>query len=140
MQVQHSDLQHLRSYLKRRNKCTQGAPKIKIRFLQEQRLLLECAHFYLLPIIQKYQENVRKTLLDDLCSIRPPPLPMANYSSMQTPTRKIVAYCVYFIIAIVQKQSTYFKDTADFINKIESLERMRDRSVMMLPVSYKHGV
>lgn len=70
----------------------------------------------------------------------PPPLPMANYSSMQTPTRKIVAYCVYFIIAIVQKQPTYFKDTADFINKIESLELMRDRSVMMLPVSYKHGV
>lgn len=69
-----------------------------------------------------------------------PPPPDGQLFLNANTNKKNCSILCYFIIAIVQKQPTYFKDTPDFINKIESLELMRDRSVMMLPVSYKHGV
>lgn len=55
------------------------------------------------------------------CSIRKLPPGRPIIAQCNTPTRKIGQYCDHFLVPIVQKQSTYIKDTADFINKIESL-------------------
>lgn len=121
MQVQKPDLQHLHDLIQKRinEMHARGSiDKDTLRFLKEQKPLLECGHFYLLPKIHKIQDNVRNALLNDLCSIRRLPPGRPIIAQCNTPTRKIGAYCDYFLIPIVQKQSTYIKDTTDFINKI----------------------
>lgn len=97
--------------------------------------MLECGHFYLLPRIHKIRDNVRNALLNDLCSIRRLPPGRPSIAQCNTPTRKIWAYCDYFLIPIVQKQSTYIKDTTDFINKIESLQLPTDALLITYDVT-----
>lgn len=55
------------------------------------------------------------------CSIRKLPLGRPIISQCNTPTRKIAQYCDHFFVPIIQKQSTYIKNTADLIKEIESL-------------------
>lgn len=138
MQLQHSDLQHLRSNLKRFNEMhSRGSIDNDTLRFQEQRLLLECAHFYMLKY-KKNQENVRKTLLDDQCSIRHPPPPrMANYSSMQYTNNKNCSILWFFFLSPSYKNSQPISRTLLILSIRSNLQNsplMRYRSVLMLAV------
>ena len=138
LQVEKPDLQHLHDLIQKRiiEMHARGSiDKDTLRFLKEQKPLFECGNFYLLPKIHKIQDNVRNALLNDLCSIRRLPPGRPIIAQCNTPTRKIGAYCDYFLIPIVQKQSTYIKDTTDFINKIESLQLPTDALLITYDVT-----
>lgn len=125
MQVDKPDLHNLHHIIQ--NRVTQMYSKGSIdketyRYLCDNKPSLKCGHLYLLPKIHKIKDEVRYALQNGQCSIRQLPPGRPIISQCDTPTRKIGAYCDYFLIPIVQNQSTYIKDTADFINKIETLE------------------
>lgn len=91
------------------------------KFFNDKKPSLKCGHLYLLPKTHKIPANIYNALMNGQCSIKKLPPGRPIISQCDTPTRKIGQYCDYFLVPIVQKQSTYIKDTTDFITKIESL-------------------
>ncbi|XP_062592673.1 uncharacterized protein LOC134254146 [Saccostrea cucullata] len=129
MPVEKPNLHNLHKMIQ--NKITEMYSKGTIdketyRFLSDNRPSLKCGHLYFLPKIHKIKDNVRDALMKGQCSIRQLPPGRPIISQCDTPTRNIGAYCDYFLIPIVQKQSTYIKDTTDFINRIETLKLPAD--------------
>ncbi|XP_062579196.1 uncharacterized protein LOC134241129 [Saccostrea cucullata] len=138
MQVEKPNLIYLQDLIQTRinDMHSRGSiDKITLQFLKEKNPSLKCGQFYLLPKIHKLQDNVRNALINDLCSIRRLPPGRPIIAQCNTPTRKIGAYCDYFLIPIVQKQLTYIKDTTDFINKIEGLELPTDALLITYDVT-----
>ena len=91
------------------------------RYLSEFSKTPKCGKLYLLPKIHKIKGETLDALKNGLCSLRKLPPGRPIISQCSSSTYRIGAYCDYFLIPIVKKQSTYIKDTTDFINKIESL-------------------
>ena len=92
------------------------------RFLSKnENVNLKCGSLYLLPKIHKIDKKVLVALLKGQCSLRKIPPGRPIISQCGTPTENIGHYCDHFLVPIVQKQDSYIKDTADFIQKIESL-------------------
>lgn len=125
MQVEKPDLKELHNCIQDKVNemhLQESLDKETYRFLKDNKPALKCGQLYLLPKIHKIKDDVRNALINNLCSIRQLPPGRPIISQCETPTRNIGAYCDYFLIPIVRKQSTYIKDTTDFINKIESQE------------------
>lgn len=125
MQVEKPDLKELHNRIQDKINETdvhESLDKETYRVLKDNKPALKCGQLYLFPKIHKIKDDVWNTLINNLCSIRQLPPGRPIISQCETPPRNIGAYCDYFLIYIVRKQSTYIKDTTDFINKIESQE------------------
>lgn len=124
MQVEKPDLKELHNHIqdKINEMHLHKSLNKENRFLKDNKPALKCRQLYLLPKIHNIKDDVRNALINILCSIRQLPPGRPIISQCETPTRNIGAYCGYFLIPIVRKQSTYIKDTTDFIYKIESQE------------------
>lgn len=135
MQVEKPNLNNLHSMIQSKivEMHSKGTiDKETYRFLSDNKPSLKCGHLYMLPKIHKIKDNVWVALFNGLWSLRQLPPWRPIISQCDTPTRKIGAFCDYFLIPIVQKQLTYIKGTTDFINKIETLELPAN----VLPITY----
>ncbi|XP_063448192.1 serine-aspartate repeat-containing protein C-like [Mytilus trossulus] len=101
--------------------------KISFRFLTNGQKLRDArlGRIYILPKIHRLEIETFKQIQQDglnELNIIPPGRPII--SQCGSVTELIGHYVDYFLIPIVQNQSTYIKDTTSFINIIEKLKPM----------------
>ena len=84
-------------------------------------------HMHILPKIHRLNQSEINNIIDmgfNIHKIIPPGRPII--SQIGTVTEFVGRYVDHFLVPIVQSQQTYIKDTADFINKIESIKPNND--------------
>ena len=96
------------------------------KFLSTDTTSFQFGRLYLLPKIHKIEESILNSLSNGLCSLRQLPPGRPIISQCSTPTYNIGTYCDHFLIPIVRNQSTYIRDTTDFIAQVENISLPND--------------
>ena len=96
--------------------------KESIYYLKQQQAT-RLGRFYLLPKIHKLDDQTIERVKAGSLNENPiMPAGRPIIAQINVPTAYIAHYCDYFLVPLVTKQSTYLKDTKDFIVKLESLQ------------------